>query len=340
MRMKPLAAVLALSMLVLPSAAPAQDKPKETKAPAASQEATKDGAYPDRSVRLLIAFSAGGTLDVLGRLIAQKLQEMWGQGVVVENRPGGAGNIGAQAASQAAPDGYTLHLGAQSLAVNVTLQPAKFDPVRDFEPIMLVGTAQDILLVGQQSPFKSLKDLIAFAKSNPGKLTYGTINLGTNSHLSMTSFMNATGINVRMVPYTQSSQMSGDVMTGRVDMQFPTTGGHIGNVQSGKLRALAVSGPERAKLLPDVPTLRESGIVFEDESSWYGLFAPKGTPRAIVDKINRDMQKVLAMPDLRQRTDQLGFRLIGGTPEELHDHLKRDIKRWAEASRTPAFLGK
>ena len=252
------AAIAFAAMLTAPVTAPAQN-------------------YPERPVKLILAFSAGGTLDVLARLVAHKLTGMWGHSVVVENRPGSAGMIGSTAAAAADPDGYTLHLGAQSLAVNVTLQPkAKLDPVEDFEPIMLVATAQDVLIVGAQSPFKSVQELIKYAKANPGKLTYGTINIGTSSHLSMTSFMTATGINVRMVPYTQSSQMVADVVSGRVDMQFPTTGGHVGNVKAGKVRALAVSGPERARLLPDVPTLREEGIVFEDE---FELVRPFRTAR-------------------------------------------------------------
>jgi len=320
---RPLLAAIALAaMLTAPASALAQ-------------------GYPERPVRLMLAFSAGGTLDVLARLVANKLTGLWGQSVVVENRPGSAGLIGSTAAAAADPDGYTLHLGAQSLAVNVTLQPAaKLDPVKDFEPIMLVATAQDLLIVGMQSPFKTVHELIEHAKANPGKLTYGTNNIGTSSHLSMTSFMNATGINVRMVPYTQSSQMVADVIGGRVDMQFPTSGGHVGNVKAGKVRALAVSGPDRAKLLPDVPTLRELGIVFEDESSWYALLAPRGTPKEIVEKINRDMETVLADPELRARTDTLGFRLIGGSPDRLREHMKSEVAKWAGVARTPAFLGK
>ncbi len=297
--------------------------------------------YPDRPVRIVIAFNAGGTIDVLGRMLAHKLTEVWGQSVVVENRGGGGGNIGAVAASQAAPDGYTLHFGAQSLAVNVTLSPvANFDPSRDFEPIMLVASSQDILLVGPQSPFKSVTELVDHARANPGKLTYGTINIASSSHLAMWTFSNATGVKLQMVPYSLSAQMSNDVMTGRVDMQFPTTGGHIGNVTSGKLRALAVSGPSRAKVLPDIPTLRELGIAFDDEASWYALYAPKGTPKAIIDKINRDMETVLAMPDLKQRETQLGFRFIGGPPERLAAHLRKETDKWAKVVKTPAFLGK
>lgn len=297
-------------------------------------------SYPDRSVRLVIAFSPGGGIDVLGRILAQKLREAWGQSVVVENRAGGGGNIGAVAAAQAAPDGYTLHFGAQSLAVNVTLAPAAgFDPVRDFEPIMLVGTAQDIMIVPPDSAFKSVHDLIAYAKANPRKLTYGTISSASSSHLAVSLFSKLVGIRMQPVPYTQSSQMTTDLIAGRIDLQFPTTGAQIGNVTSDRVRALAVSGKVRAKMLPEVPTLEEQGIKFEDEASWYALLAPKGTPKEIVAKINRDMEHILALPDVKEREARLGFRFIGGPPERFAAFLKSEIAKWAEVAKSPAFSG-
>ncbi len=296
--------------------------------------------YPSRSVRLVIAFSAGGAIDVLGRILALKLTEAWGQSVLVENRAGGGGNIGAAAAAQSAPDGLTLHLGAQSLAVNATLAPvAGFDPVRDFEPIMLVASAQDIVLVGPNSPFRTMKDLVDHAKAHPRKVTYGTISNASSSHLAVTLLSELTGIRLQPIYYTQSSQMATDVMTGRVDLQMPTTGAHIGNVNSGRVRALAVSGHARAAMLPDVPTLIEQGIRFEDEASWYALFAPKGTPKDIVAKINRDMERILAMPDVKEREARLGFRFIGGSPEKLAQFLRDEIAKWANVVKSPAFSG-
>jgi len=258
----------------------------------------------------------------------------------VENRAGGGGNIGAIAAAQAAPDGYTLHLGAQSLAVNVTLAPvAGFDPVRDFEPIILLAGGQDIMLVGPQSPFKSVQDLVDFAKANPRKLTYGTISNASSGHLAVSLFSELTGIRMQPIYYTQAPQMATDVMAGRIDMQMPTTGAHIGNVTAGRVRALAVSGTSRAQLLPEVPTLMELGIKFDQEASWYALFAPRGTPKAIVDKINGEVGRILAQPDMKEREARLGFRFIGGPPERLAAHLKSEIVKWAEVSKTPAFKG-
>src|SRR4029079_3972988 len=173
-------------------------------------------SYPDRPVRILIAFPAGGTIDTLGRILAQKLTEVWGQNVVIENRPGGGGNIGAAAAAKSAPDGYTLHFGAQTLGVNVTLQPSKdFDPLKDFDPIMLVATAQDVLMVPPDSPFKSVRELIDYAKANPGKLNYASLGTGNSRQRATTLFSDLAGVKLQHVPYSQYSQAVTDFMSGR-----------------------------------------------------------------------------------------------------------------------------
>jgi tripartite-type tricarboxylate transporter receptor subunit TctC len=303
---------------------------------------THDGAfaqsYPDHAVRLLIAFPAGGTIDTLGRILSQKLTEMWGQNVVVENRPGGGGNIGAAAAAKSAPDGYTLHFGAQSLGVNVTLQPSKeFDPVKDFDPIMLVSTAQDVLLVPPNSPFRSVKELIDYAKAHPNELNYASLGTGTSGHLATVLFSDFAGIKLQHVPYTSVSQAATDVMSGRIAVFLPTLGGHIGNVTAGRMRALAVSGTSRAAQLPDVPTFSEIGVKFVDATSWYALFAPKGTPPEIVAKVNADVGRILAMPDVREKGVTLGYRYVGGTPAELDAFLKAEIAKWAEVAKSASL---
>ncbi len=303
---------------------------------------THDGAfaqsYPDHAVRLLIAFPAGGTIDTLGRILSQKLTEMWGQNVVVENRPGGGGNIGAAAAAKSAPDGYTLHFGAQSLGVNVTLQPSKeFDPVKDFDPIMLVSTAQDVLLVPPNSPFRSVKELIDYAKAHPNELNYASLGTGTSGHLATVLFSDLAGIKLQHVPYTSVSQAATDVMSGRIAVFLPTLGGHIGNVTAGRMRALAVSGTSRAAQLPDVPTFSEIGVKFVDATSWYALFAPKGTPPEIVAKVNADVGRILAMPDVREKGVTLGYRYVGGTPAQLDAFLKAEIAKWAEVAKSASL---
>ena len=295
-------------------------------------------SYPDRSVRVVIAFAAGGTIDTLGRIVAQKLGEAWGQSVLVENRPGAGGNIGAQAAAQSAPDGYTLHLGAQTLAVNVTLAPiAGFDPVKDLVPIMWVATAQDVLMVPPNSPFRSVKDLIDYAKSHPGELNYASLGIGSSGHLATTLFSDLVGIKVQHVPYTSYSQAVTDMISGRISLWITTLGGAVGNIQSGKMRALAVSGKSRAAQLPDIATFNELGIAFVDESSWYALFAPKGTPKEIITKINADLTRILALPDMKERETTLGYRFIGGPPDRLEAMLKHEIGKWAEVAKSASL---
>ncbi|OLB73967.1 MAG: hypothetical protein AUI16_15820 [Alphaproteobacteria bacterium 13_2_20CM_2_64_7] len=240
-------------------------------------------SYPERPVRLLIAFPAGGTIDTLGRILAQKLTEAWGQNVVIENRPGAGGNIGAAAAAKAAPDGYTLHLGAQTL------------------------------------------------------LNYASLGTGTSGHLATVMFSELAGIKLQHVPYTSVSQAATDVMSGRIAVFLPTLGGHLGNVAAGRMRALAVSGTTRATQLPDVPTFNELGVKFVDETSWYALFAPKGTRGDIIAKVNADVERILAMPDVKEKGVTLGYRYIGGSPEKLAAFLKSEIAKWAEVAKSASL---
>ena len=299
-------------------------------------------SYPTQPVRIVIAFSAGGSVDALGRILAQKLGDLWSQPVTVENRTGALGNIGAVAAARSTRDGYTLHFAAQSVAVNVTLAPvADFDPIKDFEPVMLVATAQDILIVPPDSPFKTVHELIAYAKANPGKLTYGTLGPSSSGNLAVAIFNQMNGrLEMRQAVYSQTSQLVTDVMSGRIDVFFPTTGAHVSNVVSGRERALGVSGPSRADQLPDIPTFAESGISYPDATSWYAMFAPKGTPKPIVEKINKDIERVLALPEVKDLQNKLGFKAIGGPPEKLSAYLKSEIGKWADVVRDPLFAGK
>jgi tripartite-type tricarboxylate transporter receptor subunit TctC len=297
--------------------------------------------YPDRSVRMIIAFAAGGTIDTLGRLLAQKLGEAWGQSVVVENRGGAGGNVGAIAAAQSAPDGYTLHLGAQSLGVNVTIAPAKgFDPVEDFEPIIWVATAQDVLMVPASSPFRSVQDLIAYAKTHPGELNYASLGLGSSGHLATVLFSDLVGIRLQHVPYSAYSQAVADVTSGVMSLWITTLGGALPNIQAGRMRALGVSGRTRAVQLPDVPTFNEMGVTFVDETSWYALFAPKGTSKEITARINANVNRILADPDMKAREETLGFRFIGGPPEKLDAMLRSEIAKWAEVAKHASLVAK
>jgi tripartite-type tricarboxylate transporter receptor subunit TctC len=292
-------------------------------------------SYPNKPVRLLIAFPAGGSIDTLGRILGAKLSEEWGENVVVENRPGAGGNLGAAAAAQATPDGYTLHLGAQTLAVNVTIAPHQgFDPIRDLEPIMLVATAQDVLMVAPSAPYRTVQDLIADARARPDALTYASLGPGSSAHLATVLFARVAGIKLRHVPYpTGMSQAVTDIMAGRISLWLATLGGALGNVQAGNVRALAVSGHERTQALPEVPTFKEQGVAMEEESSWFAFFAPKGAPRDVVDKVNRDVGRILTQPDVKARGVTLGYRFIGGSPEGLATFFKAEIAKWAEVAK-------
>jgi tripartite-type tricarboxylate transporter receptor subunit TctC len=310
-------------------------------ATAANADLAAAQAYPSHSVRLVLAFPAGGSIDTLSRIVAQKLAELWGQPVVVENRGGGGGNIGAVAAMQASSDGYTLHMGAQTLAVNVTLTPGvALDPVKDFEPIMLVAKGQDILIVPPGSPFNSVGELINYAKAHPGELTYGSLGSATAANLAAAVLSDLTGIRMRQVSYSSPTQIVTDIMAGRIDAYMAPSGGpQAVAAAQGRLRALAVSGRQRVKQLPDVPTFEEIGIKFGEETSWEALFAPKGTPKEIIAKINGDMAHILAAPDTKERLVTIGLQPIGGTPEVLAALLRHDIAKWAQLAKTPSFAG-
>ena len=304
--------------------------------PAASTE-----TYPNRPVRMIVAYPPGGTLDALSRIIAEKLSANWGQPVSVENRPGAGGNIGAVAAAHAPPDGYTLHFGAQSLAVNVTIAPyAGFDPVKDFEPVILVATAQDVLLVPPNSPFNSVAELVNYARSHPGELNYASLGVGSSGHLATTMFADLAGIRMQHVPYTTLSQASTDLIAGRLSLWIATMGGHIGNITGGKMRALAVSGPERAVQLPSVPTFKELGIGFTDETSWFGIFTPKGTPKPIINKVNLDVARILAMHDVKEKGRTFGLRMFGGSPDGLAAMLRNEITKWAAIAKVASLTAK
>jgi tripartite-type tricarboxylate transporter receptor subunit TctC len=295
--------------------------------------------YPDHAVRMIIPFPPGGSIDTLGRILTQKLDDMWGQSVFVENRAGAGGNIGAMAAAQAAPDGYTIVFGGQFLAANVTIAPMQgFDPVKNFDPVILVATGQDVLLVPPSSPFHSVKDIVDAAKAHPGELTYASLGVGSSGHLATILLSQVTGITMQHVPYNSFGQAVADVSAGRISVWLATLGGALGQIQAGKLRALAVSGPTRAAQLPDVPTFDELGVAYGNDTSWYALFAPAGTPREIVGKINTDTLRVLADPDMKARAVALGFRLVGDTPEQLGTVLHGEIDKWAKIAKAGGLV--
>jgi tripartite-type tricarboxylate transporter receptor subunit TctC len=296
--------------------------------------------FPDHPVRLIIPFAAGGSIDTLGRILTEKLGAMWGQSVFIENRPGAGGTVGTSVAAQAAADGYTIVFGGQFMAANVTIAPNQsFDPVKSLAPIILVATGQDALMVPASSPFHSVKEVIDYAKAHPGELTYASLGIGSSGQLASTLFSEVAGISLQHVPYNSFSQAVTDVSAGRISLWLTTLGGSIGHIQAGKLRALAVSGPTRAAQLPDVPTFDELGVAYGSDTSWYALFAPAATPREVIAKINADTNRILTSPDMTERAQKLGFRLVGGTPETLGAHLRSEIDKWAKVAKAAGLVG-
>ena len=294
--------------------------------------------YPTRPVKIVIAFSPSGAIDMLGRFIADKLEPDVGPAGHRREPPGRQRQHRRGGRGAAAPDGYTLHFGAQTLAAQ---RDAVADHgVRSDHELRADHAGRhlaEVFKVSVQTPFNSVQDVIDYAKANPGKLNYGSVGIGSSAHLATVLFMDVTGIKMQHVPYSQMSQGIADVMSGRTEVWFRPVGGSIANIRSGKMRALAVNGPARSKLLPDLPTFEELGVKMGEESSWYGFFAPKGTPKPIIDKINRDLQTVIDMPDMSEREVQLGYRFIGGPPERLAVFLKSEIAKWQALDKKGAF---
>src|SRR5215470_11825452 len=260
-------------------------------------------AYPSRPVKLVVPFPPGGPLDVIGRAIAQKLTEVWGQSVVVDNRPGAGGNIGADVVAKSPPDGYTILMGALSThAVNPSLYATMpYDPIKDFAPITLVAITPNVLVVNASLPVNSAKEFIAYAKANPGKLAFGSGSNGSAGHLAGELFKVETGSDAVHVPFKGGAPATQALLAGDKQFMFDNLANAMAQVKAGKLRALAVTTAERSKLAPELPTMAEAGLPGFDISTWYGLLAPAGTPKAVIDKWNAEVTKILNSPDMRER---------------------------------------
>jgi tripartite-type tricarboxylate transporter receptor subunit TctC len=286
--------------------------------------------YPVKPVKIVVGFSPGGGTDILARIVGQKLSETWAQPVVIENRPGASATIGASAVAQSAPDGYTLSMGqltpnaiAPALIANLP-----YDAVRGFVPIILVGTSPNILVVNPGVAAKDVAQLVALAKSKPGKLTYASSGAGSLQHIAAEVFKSMAGVDIVHVPFKGSGQAVIDLMSGNVDMNFDSIPAVIQHVQSGKLRALAVTAAKRASALPAIPAIAESGYPDYDLTSWWGLFAPTGTPPEVVAKIHRDTLAILQTPDVKERFAALSVDPGGGTSREFADYVKQEILKY------------
>src|SRR5689334_17461572 len=290
------------------------------------------GAYPEKTVRIIVPSPPGGGNDVMARLAGQKLAEAWGRQVVVDNRPGAGGAIAFEMAARAAPDGYTLVLGSTNLTVLPDIQKVNYHPIKDFAPVSLMAKSMNILLVHPSVPAKSVKELIAMAKLRPGKLNYAT-SIATSVHLAAELFKAKAGVNIVMVPYKGMGPALLDVIAGNVDVAFANPAASYSYVQTGRLRALAVTGERRSSMLPDVPTISEAAIPGFEASTWWGILAPAGTPAAIVSEVNGKLAHAITQRDVTERIAALGAEPAGGGPKRLADHLNSEIPKWREVIR-------
>src|SRR4051794_34603264 len=286
--------------------------------------------WPSKPITYIVPFPAGGTTDVLARLIAQKLGPVLGTTVIVDNKGGAGGSLGSEMASRAAPDGYTILGGTiSSHAINVSLYPKiGYDPVKSFTPITLIGTNPTVLVVNQASPYKTLADVIAAGKAKK-QLTGASAGSGTSQHLSLELLKAKAGIDITHVPYKGSGPAIQDVMAGQVDMMFDTTVVAGPHIESGKLRALAVSSAKRVPSLPNVPTVAESGVPGYEVVSWQAIFAPAGTPKPIVDRLHNEIAKILREPEIQERLAKLGMQGADLSTEQIAAFQKAEVAKWA-----------
>jgi len=302
----------------------------------ASGFAVAQEPYPSRPVKLIVPFTPGTGIDILARTIGQRLGDEWKVGVVVENRPGASGNIGTEATAKSAPDGYTLMPTAQTMVVNRALfANLPYDPVKDFAPIVPLAIGRLALVVHPSVSAKTVNELVALAKANPGRLNYASPGNGTPHHLAMELFKSKAGVEIVHVPYKGTAQAVTDLLGGQVNVMFLPVHVALPQVESGKLVMLAAGGTERSNVTPNVPSLAEAaGIRDIDTDIWYGLYAPARTPQAIVDKVNADVNRLLKSPEIADTLAKQGLQATGGTPATLEQMTKSDLERWTAVVRT------
>ena len=287
--------------------------------------------WPAKPVRIIVAFSAGGTTDVVARVVGQKLAEVWGQSVVIENRVGAGGNVGAEAVAKSPPDGYTVLMASGSITINPHMyKKLPFDTDRDFIPVTNVATGPMLVVVNPKLPVKNIAELIAFAKARPGELNFGSAGVGSQVHMGGESLASAAGINIIHVPYKGEALGYNDLVAGQIQIMVGNIAAAAAFVPSGKLRALAVTGKTRSRMLPDVPTVAESGLPGFDNTGWFGFMVPAGTPPEIVEKIRHDTVKVLDTAEMRGRLFVQGMTPVGNTPEEFAKAIREESAKWAK----------
>lgn len=287
--------------------------------------------YPAKPIRMMVPFPAGGGSDTIGRAIGQKLAERLGQPIVVENRPGAGGSIGADVVAKSAPDGYTILLGSTSELVQYPNVNPKipYDPVRDFAPITLVGTVPLVLIVHPSLPVRSVKELVALTKARPGEINFGSAGNGSTTHLAVELFILMTGARMTHVPYKGSPQAVADLVAGNVQLGIPTMPAALSFIKAGRAKALGVTSGKRAAVLPDVPTLQEAGVRGYETDLWTGILAPAGTPPAVLTKLHTEIVHVAGLPEVKEALGRQGAAPESSTPQEFSAYIKSEFSKWA-----------
>jgi tripartite-type tricarboxylate transporter receptor subunit TctC len=288
--------------------------------------------YPNRPVRMVVPYAAGGGVDIVARAVSQELAKGIGQPVIVENRTGAGSNIGSDFVAKAAPDGYTLLMASPANAINMSLyRKMPYDTQRDLAPVALVGAVPSVLVVNPALPAKTVAELIALAKEKPGSLNYGSGGSGTSEHLSAEMFKSLAAIDLVHVPYKGGANAMTDVISGQLSLMFTNMLGAMPHIRSGKLKAIAIADSRRSPSLPEVPTFAEAGFKDFEVLVWWGVMAPARTPAPVVTYLNREIVAALGAPELRERLDGMGARIIGGTPEQFGAFVAAEIVRWTRA---------
>jgi len=291
-------------------------------------------AYPAKPIRLIVGQAPGGGLDIIARSLAQRLTETLGQAVVVDNRPGAAGTLGSALAAKAPPDGYTAMIVSVTYSINPSLyHNLPFDPVKDLQPVTLIASAPFLLLVNPAVPVKTVRELINYAKERPGKLNYGSGGVGNSGHLAAALFSSMAGVEMTHIPYKGTGLAMTDLLSGQLQLMFNSLIQGLPYARGGRLTTLAITSAQRSAVMPDLPTIAESGLPGYDFSSWYGLVVPAGTPRPIIDRLNAEVVRALKQPDFRQRLAQDGSDPIGSTPARFAAHLAAEMAKWEKVAR-------
>ncbi len=287
-------------------------------------------AYPSKPIRLVVPYAPGGGTDIISRAVANEMSKTLGQVMNVDNRPGAGGNLGAEIVARATPDGYTLLTSASSLhgITPFLYKKLAYDPNKDLVPIIVLAGFANVLVVNPAVPAHSVKDVIALAKADPGKLSCASSGSGSTIHMSCEMFKHMLGLQITHVPYKGSGPALTDLMGGQVNIMFDNIPSSISHIRSGKLRALATTGPKRAATLPDLPTIAETGVPGYESTAWFGLVAPAGTPRDIIMRLNAEGQRATQAPEFVKRMTDLGYEIVGGTPEQMASMIQDEYKRW------------